>query len=150
MVDGLGVGNPQAVFLHNSISAMTTPRQIPWEEAHPKRPVPARYSSVFFQKLLFDGSGLPIQPPPCMSCFEFCERMSLNLRGRKDTVYPRWILRSWDITDRRGAMVFIPGVGHYGSADCQCCLVRVHLEAGRGGPYFPLVRRITTYMRIVN
>ena len=46
-------------------------------------------------------------------------------------MYPRWILRSRDIADRKGAVSLVPYVCRCGPADRQCCLLPTHLGADR-------------------
>jgi hypothetical protein len=65
MLDGLGVGDPQAVFL---LQREDTLRLIHGKTAHPKQPIPANDGSVFFQKLLLDDNGLARYPRPCVTC----------------------------------------------------------------------------------
>jgi hypothetical protein len=109
-------------------------------EAHPKQPVPARYGAVFFQETLLDEVELRREPPPRVPCSGPCEQMPLICGECRNTVYPRWILRSWDIADRKGAIPFVQDVGRCGSANCECCLLRVHPEVGRDRLYLPSSR----------
>ena len=72
-----------ATHKHSScaISSVRGPHYAPRGKAYPKRPIPAGYGSVVFQKPLLDDSGLLGYPPPLVSCSGFCERMTLGSRG---------------------------------------------------------------------
>lgn len=77
MVDGLGVSDPQTLFLHNRIGLRGTIRMTPGNEAHPEQPVPTNYGSVFFQKFLLEDTGFFTLPPPSVSCSGVREIMAL-------------------------------------------------------------------------
>ena len=129
MVDRLGVGNPQAIFLYDRVSITLAHSAAPKDElAYTKCPVPASYGSVFFQEPLLNGTPPFALPPPHMACHRICEIIDLRCAVDRATIYPGWVLRSWDVADRGSAIAFKPDINHCGSTEgCYRRLLGVHL-----------------------
>ena len=66
-MDGLGVGDPQALYLYDRVSITMAHSPTPKDEAYTKRPVPASYGSVICQESLLNFTQPLALPPPRMS-----------------------------------------------------------------------------------
>ena len=68
VVNGLGVSDPQTLFLHDSIRTRVT-AQSTSRKTNPKRPVPGSYGPVVFENAFLKGTRFLTLPPPYVSCF---------------------------------------------------------------------------------
>jgi len=80
MVNGLGICDPQAIFLHDNISIRVQFLPTPRKEAYPKRPIPASYVSIFLQNALLEDTHPFVLPVPLVSCHRMGEMASFNTR----------------------------------------------------------------------
>ena len=134
MVNRLGIGDPQALFLCSSIRArIRLSSTVGGERRTPRNPF-QRTTAPYSSRSLFSTT-----PPSSRSHHQRCPvPKAISWRrfvyGRpRNTVCPRRILWSWNIVDRKGVVPLIPHESH---SSCrtyrQCCLLEVHPGGGEG------------------
>jgi len=117
-VDSLRVRDPQAIFLRDSIGIRIQPRSTPGEKRTPSGPFQRAifpYSSRKPFSTVFASPSSQYHWCPVPELVRCCHAACGGLR---DTVYPRRILRSWDVSDRTTAITLVQNIGGCSSADC--------------------------------
>ena len=132
MLNRLGIGDPQALFLCSSIMVrIHLSSTVGGERRTPRNPF-QRTTAPHSSRSLFSTT------PPSSCCHHHrCPvREAIGWRrfayGRpRNTICPRRILWSWNIADRKGVVPLIPHESHSSYRTYrQCCLLEVHPGGG--------------------